>query len=407
MEKFKLTLFGGFHLADPQGQPLTPSSRKAKALLAWLALTPDRQHPREKIAGLLWPDSDETQARHSLRQTLVDLHRYLPEELGVLRATRDWLLLDSTLMTIDVQTFNVALTQDDEAAHDQAINLYQGELLEGCNPRSDMFSDWLEPYRNEYSLRIATLLRQRISSLLEQKDFERSLHYAARLVAMDPLQEAGYRALMQAHAGIGDHAAALLWYQRCQTVLEQELGVSPSPETEALLAQLDTAQHNLAITSVTNPTQQCIHSPSGEKPDNSKRILCLAQTALEGVICHHLGHSFLIRGGNTQEKNDLLEKILATAQKRGFNCQRHKITSSGADHGIAPVGWPKTGTFCLLIVEHIHLAGADTLKSLAHLISTTGNSSTLLIMTSRLEGEPLDPAWRGAMRGAPLTTIDL
>ena len=61
----------------------------------------------------------------------------------------------------------------------------------------------------------------------------------------------------------------------------------------------------------------------------------------------------------------------------------------------------------LLIVEHIHHANLETLKLLASLIAAAGGGALLLVMTSCFEGEPLDPLWRGAMRGAPLTTIDL
>lgn len=407
MNIYKLTLFGGFHLADAQGQPLLPSSRKAKALLAWLALTPDRQHPREKIAALLWPDSDEAQARHSLRQALVELHRCLPEDNGALCSTRDWLRLDSQLVMIDAQGFNTALTQGSDAALDRAIELYQGELLEGCNPRSDMFSDWLETYRNDYSLRASTTLRQRLAKLLEQQDYERSLHYAARLVAMDPLQEQAYRALMQAHAGLGDTAAALRWYRRCRDLLQQELGVTPSAETEALherLAAAQDAREPPASTDQPDTARHCGCTAPQTKTDSSKRIVCLVKTALEGVICNRLGHSFLIRGGNAHEKHKLVETILAGAKERGFACQRSEILPSGAGENILR---PNPDELRLMVVEHIHLAGTETLKSLARLISAAGTSSTLLIMTSRLEGEPLDPAWRGAMRGAPLTTIDL
>ena len=61
----------------------------------------------------------------------------------------------------------------------------------------------------------------------------------------------------------------------------------------------------------------------------------------------------------------------------------------------------------LLVVENIHLASLETLKLLAGLIAAAGNGAILLVMTSCFEGEPLDPVWRGAMRGAPLTTVDL
>ena len=69
---YSLTLFGGSELRDPAGQVVRPPSRKDMALLAYLALQ-RRPAPRERLAGLLWPDRSEPQARKSLRQSLVVL----------------------------------------------------------------------------------------------------------------------------------------------------------------------------------------------------------------------------------------------------------------------------------------------------------------------------------------------
>jgi DNA-binding SARP family transcriptional activator len=66
--KFKLSLFGGFQLTDVDGQLIDPGPRKVKALFAWLAVNPGIEHPREKVAAMFWPDSEEDVARHSLRQ---------------------------------------------------------------------------------------------------------------------------------------------------------------------------------------------------------------------------------------------------------------------------------------------------------------------------------------------------
>ena len=61
----------------------------------------------------------------------------------------------------------------------------------------------------------------------------------------------------------------------------------------------------------------------------------------------------------------------------------------------------------LLVVEDIHWADKVTLKHLATIAAAVNDCPALLVMTSRVEGEPLDPDWRRAMQGAPLTTIDL
>jgi hypothetical protein len=60
------------------GTGLTITSKKARALLAYLALRPGQRHSRDHVAGLLWGDVDEAQARQSLRQTLLSLRRALP-----------------------------------------------------------------------------------------------------------------------------------------------------------------------------------------------------------------------------------------------------------------------------------------------------------------------------------------
>jgi class 3 adenylate cyclase/tetratricopeptide (TPR) repeat protein len=61
----------------------------------------------------------------------------------------------------------------------------------------------------------------------------------------------------------------------------------------------------------------------------------------------------------------------------------------------------------LLVVEDVHWADRQTLDSLATLTRTVSECPALLVMTSRIEGDPLDHAWRAQAAGSPLITIDL
>jgi DNA-binding SARP family transcriptional activator len=79
MAALTLALLGGFRASLASGAPVAIPSKKAQALLAYLAAPPGQAHSREKLATLLWGDSGEEQARHSLRQTLFALRRALPE----------------------------------------------------------------------------------------------------------------------------------------------------------------------------------------------------------------------------------------------------------------------------------------------------------------------------------------
>jgi DNA-binding SARP family transcriptional activator len=204
MHLLELNLFSGFQLLNQRGETLSGMSRKAKALLAWLALNPNQEYPREKLAGILWPDSSEAQARHSLRQALSSLRKILPADSSFLQATKDWIMLDSNQIQLDVQRFDKALKIADAESLDEAIQLYQGALLEGCNPKSDSFDDWLFNYRNNYQELAISAINKRLAMLLDtdfskDSDYEMVIHYANQLIKIDELQEPAYQALMLAY----------------------------------------------------------------------------------------------------------------------------------------------------------------------------------------------------------------
>jgi DNA-binding SARP family transcriptional activator len=54
----------------------------------------------------------------------------------------------------------------------------------------------------------------------------------------EPFRESLYRLLMRAHAAAGNRAEALRAYERCRDLLTGELGVDPSPETEAIYLEI-------------------------------------------------------------------------------------------------------------------------------------------------------------------------
>ena len=61
----------------------------------------------------------------------------------------------------------------------------------------------------------------------------------------------------------------------------------------------------------------------------------------------------------------------------------------------------------LVTIEDVHWADPETLSLLAAVTRATGVSQAVLIMTTRLEGDPLDARWRSAADRAAVVTIDL
>ncbi|MCX7631121.1 MAG: hypothetical protein N2038_12850, partial [Geminicoccaceae bacterium] len=75
--RWRLRLLGRMRLQAPEGSDRTPRGRRTRGLLAVLALADRAAATRERLAGLLWPDRSEEQARASLRQALRELRRCL------------------------------------------------------------------------------------------------------------------------------------------------------------------------------------------------------------------------------------------------------------------------------------------------------------------------------------------
>src|SRR5258708_13877155 len=71
--ELRIALIGAFRVLAPDGEDLTPRGRKARALLAILALTPTRRRSRAALQDKLWSDRGPEQGADSLRQTLTEI----------------------------------------------------------------------------------------------------------------------------------------------------------------------------------------------------------------------------------------------------------------------------------------------------------------------------------------------
>lgn len=100
--RWSIGCWGDFHLLSPDGRDATPRARKARALVAWLAFHPDRPHSRERLAGLLWGDRAEEQARASLRHCLFELRALAAGPEPLLSISRGTVLLHGDRLASDL-----------------------------------------------------------------------------------------------------------------------------------------------------------------------------------------------------------------------------------------------------------------------------------------------------------------
>jgi len=72
-------------------------------------------------------------------------------------------------------------------------------------------------------------------------DADRAASCYLKALDVDDRAEDVYRRLIALYQRLGRRAEALALYQRCQTTLRESVGVPPSPETEAIVRALRTA----------------------------------------------------------------------------------------------------------------------------------------------------------------------
>ncbi|HEX6104383.1 MAG TPA: AAA family ATPase [Gemmatimonadales bacterium] len=221
MTEVHLTLLGPPVLAGPAGRPVSPQpGAKSLGLLAFLLLEP-RAHTRDELAGLLWGESPEADARASLRQAL----KHLRDAVGdAIRGDRRQVALAAPI-SCDVLEFRRLLRGSPRGAVGYDIPRFLAGFSVRHAPR---FEEWISETRfallQEYTRALGTLCREAMG----QWRWRDAVEYAERWLACDPLSDEPARLAIEARYLSGDRGAALARFAEYRTLLQRETGCEPS-----------------------------------------------------------------------------------------------------------------------------------------------------------------------------------
>ena len=231
-----LRLLGAFTVEVNAARPVAVAvrSRKARALLAYLAMTPAWRASREELATLLWGDNPDAQARHSLRQCLVslrqDLHRLAPDMLDI---GRDTIELCPDALVVDAR--ELAAAASDPAALERGADLWRGAFLADLALDIEEFDTWRGREQDRLAGVAAQLFERLAAAADAGNDGARAVAAADRLVALEPTREDRARVALKIVARHRGRDAALERARLLTNLLRSELDVAPEAATRALV----------------------------------------------------------------------------------------------------------------------------------------------------------------------------
>src|SRR5215467_4715033 len=211
--------------------------KKARALLGYLAAQSGQAISRERLADLLWPYQGSEQARHSLRNCLLELRKALRPS-AVRHLAADFANCRIQEVVVDLDRFERLARSPERSELQAAAELYRGEFLADFDIDSEPFQDWLAAERDRTLALICDILQRLTAARDAAGECDAAIQSGRRLVALDPLSEFGQRALMRAYAHAGRRGEALRQYKSCAETLKRELGVAPDAETQALAHEM-------------------------------------------------------------------------------------------------------------------------------------------------------------------------
>jgi DNA-binding SARP family transcriptional activator len=237
------TYFGSFSLYRGEASLALGRSKAGVELCRYLIARAGEMVARDELLELLWPDTTPDRSGHRLHVAISHLRQVLdPKDQPASYIQHDddhYSICVSTVLT-DCHLFDAYyIAGKDRLAHGDhqgaagafqaALSLYKGDYLS-----DHLYADWTHSPRAHYA-------EQRLNTLFflceyaeHEGQLAAAIDYAQQILRADSLQELAHRRLMRIYHQTGQRALAIRQYNLCADLLQQELGVAPSEQTERL-----------------------------------------------------------------------------------------------------------------------------------------------------------------------------
>jgi len=234
--RFRFKALGAVSVEGPRGAvPGGALQPRRVAVLSLLAGAPSGTRSRDEIVGRLWPDVDQTTARHRLSDAVYGLRRALGSE-AIVSLGDEELRLDPAAVWTDVRAFGEAMERGDL---EEAVELYGGAFLEGFHVSGAReFERWRDRTARRLASRYGDALESLATMARSEGRPEEAVRWWRARAAHDPHDSRAAHALMLALAATGNPAAALRHARRHERALREELDLDVPREIRELARKL-------------------------------------------------------------------------------------------------------------------------------------------------------------------------
>jgi DNA-binding SARP family transcriptional activator/tetratricopeptide (TPR) repeat protein len=233
-----LHCLGNFRLcAVEDGADLAPRGRKARALIAYLVLN-GGPVSRERLAGLLWSERGEDQARASLRNALLELRALSSNGHSVLVVEREHIGIVPGRIETDLGRLQGWAASGNLAAVDEYLGSRDGRIFGDMDSIDGGFDEWLAGERTRQQDRVFAVVTAALESAPDSGSVEQVRSIADKLLQIEPTNEVVVRLAMRADRSAKDVSAIRRRYKRLENQLRAEFTAAPSADTRRLYDEL-------------------------------------------------------------------------------------------------------------------------------------------------------------------------
>jgi DNA-binding SARP family transcriptional activator len=308
------------------GKSLQFATRKALALFAYLVVETGGQ-PREKLMGLFWPESRTHLAQSALRNTLARIQGTLRGVNEPLQRIGNRVAFNPSIvcsLDLDLVAQATEITLPTKIAPativllQRATQVVRGPFMDGLSlPDAPSFDEWLTIQRANWRHR-QNLLYDRLSlHQLENHLIQPAIETVSHWLVLDSLNEVGYQRLMRLHFLNGDRSAALQTYETCRDLLEKELSIQPSEETEETMAYIRSGQNSALVTESGTEAREAFYIPFVGRSNEYQGLVRSFHLVKKGK-----SQIVVVSGESGTGKTRLLDEFLKWAGTEGADILR-------------------------------------------------------------------------------------